>query len=100
MVVFGAAHAASDLVLRIMNHVEDELGCAIVAMIKFDKDNAMDGRAFPWLDKSVANIALKSTVDEKSTANAGLNYTDVFINAVSTIGKTLITTQRSFHARR
>jgi hypothetical protein len=96
MVVLGDTHATSDLVLKIMNHVEDELGCAIVAMIKFDKNNAIDGRAFPWLDRSVAKIALKLTVDEKSTLNAGLNYTDFFTNAVSTIGKTVITTQRSF----
>jgi hypothetical protein len=75
------------------------LGCAINQLIKEDKldaESARVPRAYPWLDKSTAQISLKLTVDEKSTLNAGLNYSDFFTNSIYTIGKTIITTPRSF----
>src|SRR5206468_3512512 len=96
MAISGDTHATSDLVLAIMDHVADELGCAVNSVIKLDKDTARDQhtpRAFPWLDKAVAKISLKLTADEKSTLNVGLTNTDFFSNAVSTIGKTVITSQ-------
>jgi hypothetical protein len=89
----------SDLVNDILSHVEDELGCAINGLIEDDMlrvHSLHTSRAYAWLDKATAKISLKLTVDEKSTINAGLSYSDFYTNAISTIGKTIISTPRSF----
>jgi hypothetical protein len=99
MEISSDQNATLKVVNNIMSHVEDELGCAINQLIKEDKldaESAHVPRAYPWLDKSTAQISLKLTVDEKSTLNAGLSYSDFFTNSISTIGKTIITTPRSF----
>jgi hypothetical protein len=86
------------LVNNIVDHVKDELGCAIVGLIDDDRDRMKGGKpsAYPWLSKATGKVSLKLTVDEKSALGAGLTYSDFFTNAVSTIGKTVITTPRSF----
>ena len=99
MEISGDPNATLKVVNEIMSHVEDELGCAINQLIeedKLDAESAHVPRAYSWLDKSTAKISLKLTVDEKSTLNAGLSYSDPFTNALSTIGKTVISTPRSF----
>jgi hypothetical protein len=99
MVISADPNATLKLVNGIMSHVEDELGCAINQLILDDKKTAEYNhtpRTYTWLDTGVAKVSLKLTADEKSTLGAGLTYNDFFTNAVSAIGKTIITTPRSF----
>ena len=99
MQLSGEPKASVDYVNEILNHIEDELGCTINQLIEDDRNAAAknhEARAYPWLDTATTKIALKLTVDEKSSANGGLNYSDFLTSTMTTIGKTVITTPRSF----
>jgi hypothetical protein len=96
MALSSDPQATSDIVLRVVNHVDSELGCAINDLIAFDRLNATSGRAFPWLDDATVKVSLKLTADEKSSVNPSAVVTEPLNNAVATFGQTVVTNGQSF----
>lgn len=94
----GEPHATAFLVNKIVDHVKSELGCAVVKVIDYDKDNAASKtkRALAWLDSWSGKMSLKLIVDEKTTITPGVSLTHLYSNAVNIVGKSTITTPQSF----
>ncbi len=101
IVISGDSYATGILVNKILAHVKDESGCAIIYAMDFDQKTTKKGQTplLAWLDtpKATAKITLKLTVDETSSLSTSALVTQPFASAVNTFpGKPSVSNPQSF----
>lgn len=101
---YESPHDAQIMIDAIVQHVQCEVRTAVQFLILDDIEAASmrqrlglkQKTILDWLYKWAAQVTLTLTMDEKTSLNPGVTFNNVMPNAVSTFGKSTVTTPQIF----
>lgn len=103
MVMFGGQDATFQLVLSVVGHFKAELGCAVVQVVKYARDNEKEHPGFKnpysWIEtsKATAKMSLILTADDMSAVSPNVSVGEPFAPAINAFaGKVMVSTPQSY----